>query len=66
MQKQIEAILAEGDQEQLKRDITTTKKQLETLEKQKTNVEKEHSNLFRNLSLSRDLLDQCSKKALRN
>ena len=55
MQKQIEAILAEGDQEQLKREITTTKKQLGKLEKQKANVEKEHSNLFRDLPLSRGL-----------
>ena len=64
IQKQIEAILIEGDQEQLKRDIEQTKKQLKWLDKLQTDASKEHSNLFRSLSLSRDLLGPVMEKSL--
>lgn len=64
IQKEIEAILIEGNQEQLKRDIEQTKKQLRLLDKQQTDAGKEHSNLFRSLLLSRDLLDSVLDKSL--
>ena len=64
IQKEIEAILIEGDQEQLKRDIDRTKQQLEWLDKQQTDAGKEHSNLFRSLSFSRDLLGPVLEKSL--
>ena len=64
IQKQIEAILLEGDQEQLKRDIDRTKQQLELLDKQQTDAGKKHSNLFRSLPLSRDLLGPVLEKSL--
>ena len=64
IQKKIEAILMEGDQEQLKRDIEQTRRQLKWLDKQQTNASKEHSNLFRNLLLSRDLLGPVLGKSL--
>ena len=64
IQKEIEAILIEGDQEQLKRDIDRTKQQLTWLDKQQTDASKEHSNLFRSLSLSRDLLGPVMEKSL--
>ena len=64
IQKEIEAILIEGNQEQLKRDIEQTKKQLRLLDKQQTDAGKEHSNLFRSLFLSRDLLNPVLDKSL--
>ena len=64
IQKEIEAILIEGDQEQLKRDIEQTRQQLKWLDKQQTDAGKEHSNLFRSLLLSRDLLDPILDKSL--
>ena len=64
IQKEIETILIEGDQEQLKRDIEQTRKQLKWLDKQQTNASKDHSNLFRNLLLSRDLLGSVLEKSL--
>lgn len=64
IQKEIEAILMEGNQERLKRDIEQTKKQLKWLDKQQTDAGKEHSNLFRSLHLSRDLLDPVLDKSL--
>ena len=64
IQKKIETILIEGDQEQLKRDIEQTRKQLKWLDKQQTNASKDHSNLFRNLLLSRDLLGSVLEKSL--
>ena len=64
IQKEIEAILMEGDQEQLKRDIEQTKEQLKSLDKLQTDASKEHSNLFRSLSLSRDLLGPVMEKSL--
>ena len=64
IQKEIEAILIEGDQEQLKRDIDRTKQQLEWLDKQQSDADKKHSNLFRSLPLSRDLLGPVLEKSL--
>ncbi len=64
IQKEIEAILIEGDQEQLKRDIDRTKQQLEWLDKQQADADKKHSNLFRSLPLSRDLLGPVLEKSL--
>ena len=64
IQKEIEAILIEGDQEQLKRDIEQTRKQLKWLDKQQTDAGKKHSNLFRGLLLSRDLLGPVLEKSL--
>lgn len=64
IQKEIEAILIEGDQEQLKRDIEQTKQQLKRLDKQQIAASKDHSNLFRSLFLSRDLLGLVLDKSL--
>ena len=64
IQKEIEAVLIEGNQEQLKRDIEQTRQQLKMLGKQQTDAGKDHSNIFRNLLLSRDLLGSVLEKSL--
>lgn len=64
IQKKIEAILVEGNREQIKRDIINTKQQLEKYEVQESKIMREHSNLFRSVTLSRDLLAQVFKESL--
>ena len=64
IQKKIDGALIKGDQEKLKRDIEQVKEQLEKIDNQIAAAAKEHAELFRNLSLSRDLLAPVLAKGL--
>ena len=64
IQNQINAALIKGDRELLKRDIEQTESQIKQIKRQQEIAGKEHSDLFRDLSLSRDLLAPVLEKSL--
>ncbi len=54
--KDIEAALLRGNREELERELKQTASKLKRIAELEADIEKAHSQLFRNLSLSRDLL----------
>lgn len=64
IQKQIEDALVKGNREELKQEIKQTELQRKRIKGQQEEASKEHSNLFRNLSLSRDLLTPVLQQSL--
>ena len=54
--KDIEAVLVKGDQDELNRKLKKAEKELNNIRVQEKKLVSEHSQLFRNLSLFRDLL----------
>ena len=63
--KDIEAALLKGNREDLERELKQTASELKRIEELEANIEKAHSQLFRNLSLSRDLLTPLLAKSFR-
>ena len=64
IRKEIETALVKGNREELRREITQAERQLQNVRAQLTQVCTEHSQLFRNLSLSRDLMSPILKCSL--
>ena len=62
--REIDETLIKGNREELQREIEDTRRQIKQLDSQQQDASKEHANLFREMSLSRDLMSSVLEKGL--